>query len=126
MIRSTEEWEMSRSCQSATFSSAAAALPRRTRARPDYLLGLDRVALVGHRARALLAAAERLAHLADLGAGEVPQLGREPLECRRRRARSPQQLGVAVARYDLGGDRLAREPEAGESTRSSNSGDVAE
>src|SRR5471032_1850864 len=34
MIRSSDEWEMSRSCQSATFSSAATALPRMTRARP--------------------------------------------------------------------------------------------
>ena len=35
MIRSTDECEMSRSCQSATFSSAAAALPRSSRARPQ-------------------------------------------------------------------------------------------
>ena len=34
MIRSRAEWLMSRSCQSATFSSAATALPRITRARP--------------------------------------------------------------------------------------------
>ena len=34
MMRSTELWLMSRSCQRATFSSAATALPRSTRARP--------------------------------------------------------------------------------------------
>ena len=34
MTRSTDECEMSRSCQSATFSSAAMALPRSSRARP--------------------------------------------------------------------------------------------
>ena len=34
ITRSTEEWEMSRSCHRATSSSAAWALPRSTRARP--------------------------------------------------------------------------------------------
>ena len=34
MTRSTEEWEMSRSCQSATFSNPACALDRTTRANP--------------------------------------------------------------------------------------------
>ena len=40
----------------------------------------DRVALVGHRARALLARAERLLDLAHLRALQVPDLGREALE----------------------------------------------
>ncbi len=40
---------MSRSCHSATFSSAAWALPRSTRARPEICSALDRVALVRHR-----------------------------------------------------------------------------
>ena len=35
MTRSTDEWEMSRSCHRATFSRAAPRLPRSTRARPD-------------------------------------------------------------------------------------------
>ena len=34
MMRSALEWLMSRSCQSATFSSAARAFPRTTRASP--------------------------------------------------------------------------------------------
>ena len=34
MTRSTEEWLMSRSCQSATSSSAGTAQPRSSRARP--------------------------------------------------------------------------------------------
>ena len=34
ITRSTEECEMSRSCHRATFSKAACALPRSTRARP--------------------------------------------------------------------------------------------
>ena len=40
----------------------------------------DRVALVRHRARALLAGAERLLDLAHLGALEVADLGREALQ----------------------------------------------
>ncbi len=34
MMRSTDEWEMSRSCHSATFSNPAWALARTTRANP--------------------------------------------------------------------------------------------
>jgi hypothetical protein len=34
MTRSADEWEMSRSCQSAMFSIAACRLPRITRASP--------------------------------------------------------------------------------------------
>ena len=47
---------------------------------PGDPLGQDRVALVGHRARALLAGLERLLELADLGVLEVADLGREALE----------------------------------------------
>ena len=43
-------------------------------------LGQDRVALVGHRRRALLARPERLLDLADLGVLEVADLGREALQ----------------------------------------------
>ena len=43
-------------------------------------LGQDRVALVGHRAAALLAGLERLLDLADLRVLEVADLGREPLQ----------------------------------------------
>ena len=35
ITRSTEEWEISRSCHSATFSSAGTALARTTRASPE-------------------------------------------------------------------------------------------
>ena len=43
-------------------------------------LGDDRIALVRHRRRALLPAAERLLDLAELGTGEVADLGRETIE----------------------------------------------
>ena len=46
-------------------------------------LGDDGVPLVRHRRRALLALAERLLHLGDLGAREMPDLERERVERRR-------------------------------------------
>ena len=81
-------------------------------------LAHDRVALVRHRARALLLPrAERLLGLADLRALEVADLGREALEPRAGERDRLQQRGVAVARDDLRGDRLGGEHEAGEHAR---------
>ena len=75
-----EEWLMSRSCQRATFSM------RRDDGRADQagqagqVLGEDRVALVRHGARALLARVERLFGFQHLGALQVADLGRQPLD----------------------------------------------
>ena len=75
-------------------------------------LGEDRVALVGHRRGALLAGAERLLDLADLGPLQVADLGREALEAGAgERDPRGQQLRVAVARDHLGGDVLAPQAE---------------
>ena len=77
---------------------------------PAQLLALHRVALVGHRARALLARAERLLDLAHLGALQVTDLERERLDARSDRRARVEQLGMAVARDHLRrGNR--REPE---------------
>ena len=87
------------------------------RVRPDDArepadpLGDDRVPLVRHRRRALLAAAERLLHLADLGAREVPDLERERVERGGDDRERRQQLGVAVALEDLRRGRRGLEPE---------------
>ena len=80
---------MSRSCHSATFSSAGLRVAAQHPRQPGDLLGLDRVALVGHRARALLARRERLRDLAHLGA--LPGGGSRwrSAPARRRPARSP-------------------------------------
>ncbi len=115
---------MSRSCHSATSSTPGLGVAAEHAGEPGDLLGLDRVALVGHRARALLAGAERLADLGDLGPGEVAELGREPLEPGTGERDRLEQLGVAVARDDLGRDRLGGRSRRG-STRRSNSGEVA-
>ena len=74
-------------------------------------LGDDRVPLVRHRRRALLALAERLLNLAHLGAGEVADLGREPVERRGDERERGEELGVPVARDDLRRDRLRLEAE---------------
>ena len=82
MTRSTEECEMSRSCHSATFSSAGTTAERTTRGEPGQVLGQDRVALVRHRRGALLPRREILLRLAHFGALQVADLGGEPLDRR--------------------------------------------
>ena len=77
----------------------------------------DRVPLVGHRARALLARLERLHHLADLGVLEVPDLGREPLQRAAEDRDRRHQRRVPVALDDLGADRVGMEPELGKDLR---------
>ena len=69
---------------------------------PADPLGDDGVALVRHRRRPLLAAAERLLDLAHLRPCEMPDLERELLQRRRRHGERGEQLGMAVALEDLG------------------------
>ena len=109
--RSADECEMSRSCQSATFSSPTSACAADDAREPADPLGDDRVALVRHRRRALLALAERLLHLGDLGAREVADLERERVERRGDDRERGEQLGVAVALEDLRRGRRGLEPE---------------
>ena len=92
---------MSRSCQSATFSSPATASTADDAGQPADPLRHDRVPLVRHRRRAFLPAAERLLDLAHLGAGEVADLEREPLERRGEKRERIEHLGVSVALEDL-------------------------
>ena len=77
----------------------------------------DRIALVGHRRRALLAGLERLLDLADLGVLEVPDLGREALERAAEDRDRSQQRRVPVALDDLGADRIGVQSEVGEDLR---------
>ena len=102
---------MSRSCQSATFSSPTTRVGAHDARKPADPLGDDRVALVRHRRRPLLAAAERLLHLAHLRAREVPDLVREPVERRREQRECVQHLGVPIALEDLRRARRRLEPE---------------
>ena len=79
---------------------------------PAKTLGDHGVALVRHRRGPFLAAAERLCGLGDLGAREVPDLERESLDRRRDERERRQQLGMPVARDDLGRDGLGLQSEA--------------
>ncbi len=72
----------------------------------------DRVALVRHRGRPLLAAAERLFDLAHLRPGQVADLERELLERGGGNRESREELGMAVALEDLGRGRRRLEPES--------------
>ena len=77
----------------------------------DDLLAADRVALVRHRRRALLALGERLLDLADLGLLQAADLERELLERRGGDRQRRQQLGVAIALDHLRRDRRRLEAE---------------
>ena len=102
---------MSRSCQSATFSSPTSGTRAHDPCEPTDPLGDDRVPLVRHRRRALLALAERLLHLGHLGSRQVPDLERKPLERRRGQRQRRQQGRMPVALHDLRRRRLGLEPE---------------
>ena len=67
----------------------------------DALAG-DRILLVWHRRRALLALAKRLLGLADLAALQVPELGRKAVEGRAGDSDRGEKLGMAIARDNLG------------------------
>ncbi len=71
----------------------------------------DRVPLVRHGRRPLLALRERLLHLANLRACEVADLEREPVERRPDDRERRKKLRVAIALKDLRGRRSRLEPE---------------
>ena len=113
MNRSTEECEMSRSCHSATFSSAGRHIAAHHPREAGEVLGQHRVALVRHRRAALLPRREIFLGLEHLGALQVADLGRQPLDRRGDDAQRREEHRVPVARDDLGRDRLDRQPELG-------------
>ena len=80
MMRSVDECEMSRSCQSATFSNAVTRVAAHDARQPADALAQLRVALVRHRARARLPLGERLLRLEHLRPLQVADLLRHALE----------------------------------------------
>ena len=74
---------MSRSCQSATSSSAGITAPLDDAREAAEVLAQDRVSLVRHRARPFLADRERLLRFAHFAALPVAHVRREPLDRRR-------------------------------------------
>ena len=97
---------MSRSCQSATFSSAGRDGGAHQPRQPGQVFGQHRVALVRHRGRALLPGREVFLRLAHFGALQMPDLGRQPLDRRGDDAERGEEGRVPVARDDLRRDRL--------------------
>ncbi len=77
------------------------------------ILGQHRVALVRHRRAALLAGREIFLGLEHLGPLQVADLGREPLDRGGDDSERGEEHGVAVARDDLGRDRLDPEAQLG-------------
>ena len=85
----------------------AAQQPRET----ADVLGQDRVALVRHRRRALLARCRTAPPPPHLGALQVADLQRDALAGPGHDREPREEVRVAVARHDLRRDRLGREPE---------------
>ena len=73
------------------------------------ILAQDGVLLVGHGGRALLPLAEGLCRLPHLASLQVPNLHRQPLDRAGDDAEHGEIHGVAIARDNLGRDRLRRE-----------------
>ena len=86
MTRSTDECEMSLSCQSATSSSAGDGVAAEERASPLRFSRQDRVSLVRHRRGALLALGERFLGLARPRCAASGEPRRRTSRSRRRRA----------------------------------------
>ena len=102
---------MSRSCHSATFSSAGTTVDADQPGEPGQILGEHRVALVRHRRGALLPGREIFLGFAQFGALQVTDLGGEPLDRRADERQRHEELGMTVARDHLGRDRLRLEAE---------------
>ena len=79
--------------------------------KPGEILGQHRVALVRHRRAALLAGREIFLGLEHFGALQVADFGRQPLDRGGDHAERGEEHRVAVARDDLGRDRLGLEAE---------------
>ena len=111
MIRSALEWLMSRSCQRATFSSAATAFPRTTRARP-----LSRSAVIGLRLCGMAElpfwpGAEVFFHFQHLGPLQMAQLRRPAIDARGDQRQGRGKFRVPIALDDLGRKHRRLEPE---------------
>jgi hypothetical protein len=100
---------MSRSCQSATFSSAGVTAAHHA-GKAGEVFGQHRVALVRHGRRALLARREIFLGLQHLGALQVADLGGQALDRAGDHAQRREEHRMAVARDHLGRDGLDRRP----------------
>ena len=102
---------MSRSCQSATSSSAGTTAARTMRARPQRFSLRIGLRLWGIALEPFWPDGERLLGLADLAPLPVAHVRREPLDRRRDERERREERRVPIARDDLRRDRLGREAE---------------
>ena len=112
MTRSTEECEMSRSCQRATFSKAGLRVAADDAGEAADLLAGDGIALVRHGGRSLLLLAEELFGLADFGALQVADFGGDLVERRSDHGERGEIVRVAIALDHLRGDRRGFQSQA--------------
>ncbi len=119
IIRSTDECEMSRSCQRATSSSAGSAAARTMRARPQHRFSLTMGlrSLCGIALEPFWPWVKRSSASATSGALPVTDVRGKPLDSGGYDRERGEEHGVAIARDDLRGDRLGREPEGAERAR---------
>ena len=80
IIRSTDEWEISRSCHSATSSNAACAFERTTRARPQICSETTGLRLWGMADEPFWPSENGSSSFAHFGALQVPDLERDLFE----------------------------------------------
>ncbi len=104
---------MSRSCHSVTFSSAGTTALRTMRARPVRFSVSTGLRLCGIEELPFWPFGEELLGLAHFGALQVADLGGEVLDRGGDDGEGREEGGMPVARNDLGGDRLDRQPELG-------------
>ena len=109
--RSTELWEISRSCHRAAVFQCRHDHAADQPGLAGQVLAQHRVALVGHGRGAFLALGEIFLGFADFGALQVADFDRQPLDGAGDDAENREIHGVAVARDDLGRDRLRRQAE---------------
>ena len=111
ITRSTDECEMSRSCQRATFFKRRLGVAAQHAREAADLLAGDGVLLVRHGRGALLLFAEVLLRLAHLGALQVADLDGDLVERAADNRQRGDVGGVAVALDDLRGDGRGLEAE---------------
>ena len=111
MPRSTDECEISRSCQRATFSIAGTTDERTRRARPVRFSVSTGLRLWGMADEPFWPSEKILFGFEHFGALQVADLGGDALDGRGDDAESREVCGMAIARDDLGRNRLDGEAE---------------
>ena len=82
-----------------------------------HIFQLPRVALMRHGRRALLAGGKRFLDLKNLGALQMAQLGRDPVERAADQRQGREKGGVPVTRDHLGGNGFRHQPQARTNSR---------